>query len=251
MLNFYEVSEPGLTNDHLIWHGKAKEKSMAEYKEKKTGFFSQFPFGTFAYARLDERLADSPLWRSSHRADGRDPMGLGQGQPNIEIWNTECFSPKYQYKDFPQDDKHVFAMATQFFNARSRGTVTLKSADPMMNPVVDHKYLEDPLDMLLLTEACRFANEIAVDGAGTKGIVRGSWPTSSTHHKFTTREEWEAPVRQRADTCKFTKSILLRSQTHDFEAIIRLVLARWAKIMIQWLFSTPNYAFVELKGYVW
>ena len=93
-------------------------------------------------------------------------------------------------------------MATKVFSPKSRGTVTIASLDPTANPVVDHNYLADPLDLLLFTEACRFANEIAVSGAGTKDLISGSWPTKLTHHAFTTREEWIPVLRDRADTCK-------------------------------------------------
>ena len=201
---FYEVSKPGITNDYLVWHGDAQEKSIAQYHKDRTGFMSQFPFGSFAYARLDERLADSPLWQSADRSRGRDPMGLLPGQPHVEFWNTECYSPKYQFNDFPSDDKHAFAMATELFSPRSRGEVTLRSNDPTQNPVVNHNYLSNPLDMLVFTEACRLANEIALQGAGTKDIIKGSWPTNLDHHKYTTREEWEPVIRARADTCKRT-----------------------------------------------
>ncbi|KAJ8066129.1 hypothetical protein OCU04_005220 [Sclerotinia nivalis] len=39
MLSIYEVSMPAITNDHLIWHTGGKEKSFAQYKTDKTGFF--------------------------------------------------------------------------------------------------------------------------------------------------------------------------------------------------------------------
>ena len=208
LLNFYEVTEPGITNDKHIWHTGGKENSMAQYKAERTGFFSQFPFGCFAWARLDERLHDSPLWQEAKRSakDGRDPMGLTPAQPHIEFWNTECYSPKYMFKDFPTDDKHAFALAIALFAPKSRGTVTLKSADPKELPLVNHNYLDDPLDMLVFSEACRLANEIVVDGEGTKNIVRGSWPEKLTHHTYTNREEWEPVIRERADTCEILLS---------------------------------------------
>jgi choline dehydrogenase-like flavoprotein len=128
-------------------------------------------------------------------------MGTLPSQPHVEFWNTECYSPKYMLKDFPPDGKYAFAMATTFFSAKSRGIVTLRSLDPAVNPRVQHNYLDDPLDMLVFSEACRLANEIAVDGAGTKDIVIGSWPAAQGHDKYTTREEWETAIRERADTC--------------------------------------------------
>jgi choline dehydrogenase-like flavoprotein len=202
MLSFYEVSQPGLTNDHLIWHSGAREKTAQEYKSSRKGFFSQFPFGVFAFARLDDRLKDNALWQEAQRVGERDAMRTLKNQPHVEFWNTECYSPKYMFKDFPPDGKYAFAMATTFFSARSRGEVTLSSTDPSANPKVQHNYLSDPLDMLVFSEGCRLANEIALEGSGTKGIIVGSWPSVHGHDKFTTREQWQEAIRQRADTCE-------------------------------------------------
>ena len=219
LLTFYEVSKPGLTNDHLIWYDGAKDKSFAQWKKDHTGFFSKFPFGAFAYTRLDDRLADSPLWQKATRSEGRDPMGLLPSQPHVEFWNTECYNPKHMYKDFPAADQHAFALATEFFSPRSRGDVTLASKDPTQNPIVDHKYLSDPLDMLVFTEACRLANEIVMEGEGTRDLVKGSWPIHLTHHTYKSREEWEPVIRQKADTCKislvYTTTPILLSETEN------------------------------------
>jgi choline dehydrogenase-like flavoprotein len=136
-------------------------------------------------------------------------MGLTPSQPNIEFWNTELYGGPKQYDDFPVDHKHAFAMCALLFNQQSRGTVTLKSADPLENPVVDHAYLQDPLDMLVMSEACRFANEIVTKGSGTKGVIKGSWPEGLMHHGFKTREEWEPHVRKHATTCKLLFSLSL------------------------------------------
>ncbi|CAO2658176.1 Nn.00g074360.m01.CDS01 [Neocucurbitaria sp. VM-36] len=85
VLNFYEVSSPGLTNDHLIWHPGAKEKTAEEYKVSRTGFLSQFPFGVFAFARLDERLKDDPVWQDARQSADRDAMGTLPSQPHVEF----------------------------------------------------------------------------------------------------------------------------------------------------------------------
>lgn len=74
------------------------------------------------------------------------------------------------------DKKHAFAMITELFSPRSKGTVTLQSTDPLQNPIIDCNYLSDPLDLLVLSEGCRLGNEIVLNGAGTKDIVKGSWP---------------------------------------------------------------------------
>ena len=177
---------------------------MTQYKKDHTGFFSKCPFGCFAWARLDERLKDSTLWQDAQNSapSGRDPMGLTAEQAHVEFWNTECYSPKYMFKDFPSDDKHAFGLIMTLFSPKSRGTVKLRSADPKDLPVVDHNWLSHPLDMLLFSESCRLANEIVLEGSGTKDVVRGSWPEKLTHHTYTKREEWVPVIRERADTCK-------------------------------------------------
>ncbi|KAL5119198.1 hypothetical protein ACEQ8H_002908 [Pleosporales sp. CAS-2024a] len=217
---FYEVNAPGLTNDYLAYHDNAIASSYREYQEKKTGILSTFPFGIFGYARLDERLQDSPLWNKAPREQGRDPMGLLPNQPNVEFWNTELYGGPKQYADFPIDHKHAFAMCALLFNQRSRGSVTLNSADPLKNPTVYHAYLSDPLDMLVLSEACRFANEIVVRGPGTKDIIKGSWPAHLAHHAFTSREDWEPHVRQHATTCYHASGTCKMGRDGDDMAVL-------------------------------
>ena len=207
---FYEVSKPKLTTDHLIWYDGAQNDSFVQYQKNQTGFFSQFPFGTFAWARLDDRLSDSELWQKARRIEDRDPMGLTFQQPHVEFWNTECYGPKL-YGSAPGNDKQAFAMITTLFSARSRGEVTLKSADPSEKPVVDHKHLSDPLDLLVLSEGCRLANEIVLEGAGTRDVIKGSWPHHQTHHTKKDRSEWESFVRREADTCKSSSLLQLLS----------------------------------------
>lgn len=210
---FYETDKPGLTTDHLVYHEGALEKSYILWKTSRTGFLSTFPFGAFAFARLDDRLADSPVWSTAPRAPGRDPMGLTPAQPNIEFFTVECYGGPRSHVDFPAGGEHVFCMIAELFGPRSRGTVGLRGTDPRAEPVVDCGYLTDPLDLEVLAEACRFGNEVIVQGAGTKDIVKGSWPAKSGHHKFTTREEWISYAKQNATTCKSSILTYLQVQS--------------------------------------
>lgn len=59
---FYETDKPGLTNDHHVYHVNNFDETYLEWKPHKTGFLSSFPFGAFAFARLDTRLKHEPLW---------------------------------------------------------------------------------------------------------------------------------------------------------------------------------------------
>ncbi|MCJ1466557.1 hypothetical protein MMC07_005177 [Pseudocyphellaria aurata] len=200
---FYETGNSGLTTDHLIYQEGAASKAYELWKTQKSGFLSTFPFGAFAFTRLDDRLAESSLWKAAARAPGHDPMGQTPNQPHIEFFSTECYGgPPHVYTRLPLDHSSVFSLITQLFSPRSKGTVTLKSADPGENPVVDHNYLDDPLDLLVLSEGCRLANEVVTEGSGTKDIVKGSWPPEmAAHHLYTTREEWDAFVKDNALTC--------------------------------------------------
>ena len=146
-------------------------------------------------------------------------MGLTKSQPNIEFFSTECYGGPKQYNQFPDGEKtHAFSLIAELFSPKSRGTVQLKSADPRDNPVVDHNYLAEDLDVVLLSEACRFANEIITQGKGTAKIVEGSWPADLTHHKHTNREEWVPYVKENATTCEY----LLALRNFHILMIIRL-----------------------------
>ncbi|KAI9726285.1 MAG: hypothetical protein M1828_001558 [Chrysothrix sp. TS-e1954] len=198
---FYETAEANLTNDYLVYHGDSFASTYQLWKNERKGFLSTFPFGAFAFARLDARLKDVPEWQDGLDKTGRDPMGLTPAQPNVEFFSTECYGGPKQYDSFPIDNQHAFAIIPELFAPKSRGTVRLASADPTANPIVDHNYLNDPLDMLVLSEACAFANEIITQGAGTKSITKGSWPPELTHHSYTKRQDWQAYVREHATTC--------------------------------------------------
>ena len=64
---------------------------------------------------------------------------------------------------------------SQFINSEATAAETTAA------PVVDCRYLSDPLDPEVLAEACRFGNEIVPDGKGTKDVVKGSWPSEAIH----------------------------------------------------------------------
>ena len=86
---FYEVAKLGISTDRLFWHDGAQERSMAEYQAHETGFFSQFPFGTFTFARLDDRFPDSKTYiKATHAqqaANGCDAIHLLPSQPHVEM----------------------------------------------------------------------------------------------------------------------------------------------------------------------
>lgn len=217
---FYETDKEGITTDSLLYHGNALEKAYTQWKEEKKGPLTVFPFGIFAYARLDERLADSEIWNSAPRKEGRDPMGLTKKQPQVEFFTTECYGGPKQYDQFPINGKHAFSMIAELFSPKSRGTVTLRNADASAIPVVDCNYLSDPLDLEVLAEACAFGNEIITEGAGTKDLVKGSWPSELAHHNFKTREDWKEYVKDNATTCYHASGTCAAGRADNPDAVV-------------------------------
>ena len=126
-------------------------------------------------------------------------------------------------------------MIAELFAPKSRGSVTLKSANAMENPVVDCNYLTDPLDVLVLSEACRYGNEVVMEGAGTKDIVKGSWPPNLNHHTYKTREEWVPYVKEHATTCEFMVEGQGISLMFRVQVIMLRVLVLWERRIILWL----------------
>jgi choline dehydrogenase-like flavoprotein len=130
-------------------------------------------------------------------------MDLTPAQPNVEIWGVESMLRLTSEQDPGLHGKHIFGITTLLFNQRARGSVKLKSKDPNAKPVVDNRFLQDPLDQLVLSEGVKMANEIIMQSEALKGLVSGSWPPESGHHKYTSDGQWLEYVKNSAWTCKF------------------------------------------------
>ncbi|KAK4952207.1 hypothetical protein LTR10_010129 [Elasticomyces elasticus] len=194
---YYEVSEPGLTDDARVNHDpNAYENGYKEWTEKKSGWMAQFPFGTFAFARLNDRLdRENPEWRALPREPGRDPMCLTESQPNLEFFHTVCYGGPPEYTG-----QYALAVCCFLCGQQSRGEVTIKSTDPFEPPHADPRYLSDKRDLIMMSEGVRFANEIAMTGTGTKDVIKGAWPAGATHHQNKTNEDWQPFVQKYAST---------------------------------------------------
>ncbi|KAK4498519.1 hypothetical protein PRZ48_011177 [Zasmidium cellare] len=199
---YYELKEADLTDDARVNHDpNAYENGHKEWMEKKTGWLANFPFGAFGFARLNDRLErDSEEWRNFPRREGRDPMDLTETQPNMEFFNTICYGGPPEYTDFPKEGQWAFSMCAFLCGLQSRGEVKIKSLDPFQPPYVDPRYLDDRRDLLMMSEGVRFANELVMEGAGTKDIVKGGWPPGADHHKYKTNEEWQPYVKKYTST---------------------------------------------------
>jgi choline dehydrogenase-like flavoprotein len=180
-------------------HDGAGMKAFQDYQANKTGPLSETPFGAFAFARLDDRLKDSALWKDAVTKPGLDPLGMHPDQPHVELMHihvsrtrsTKSIAYKCQFMSGfvaplpdPSERRHGFDSLTQLMTQKSRGTVQLKSKDPKEKPVVDPNFFADPEDVLVLSEAMLLSNEIIMEGAGTKSVIKGPLPagrSSSLH----------------------------------------------------------------------
>lgn len=110
---------------------------------------------------------------------------------------------------------------------------------------MDHRYLNEELDVVVLSEACRFANEIITMGKGTKDIVEGSWPRNLTHHKLTKREDWVPFVRDNATTCMLSPPLPFNHLNNtNKQATTQEEPAKWGLPRTPWPSWIPNFACV-------
>ncbi len=93
---------------------------------------------------------------------------------------------------FEQPDIDGLTIGATLVDVKSRGEITLNSANPLDHPRIDPRYLSDPADLWLLVEGCKLAREFAADPALAKYIdseyLPGSWVDSD--------ELWESHVRR-------------------------------------------------------
>jgi choline dehydrogenase-like flavoprotein len=200
---------------------------------------SRFPFGPFAFTRLDKQLEDDPEWKAAKAANPDvDPLGQSANQPHIEctyhLTPILCLSsPYFWLKDFstelygggpqhphlptlPTDS--AFAMITMLCSPNSRGTVRLSSSSPTAKPIIDHAYLSDPLDVSALAAGTALAHDIALEGAGTKEHIAGAWPVGRISPNG--RDKWKEYVRQQAGTCYHPAGTCKMAPDSDPEGVV-------------------------------
>ncbi|RFU24470.1 hypothetical protein B7463_g11870, partial [Scytalidium lignicola] len=156
---FYEVSQ-GFTTDHLLHGDGVFERSREEWRTQRAGTLSRSHFGAFAFTRLDEKLNKHEMWRKAPTEAGRDPLGLTPTQAQVEYFTTERYAAPKHYNNPPPTGRSAFGLIVENFSAKIRGYVKLRSNNPLDKPIIQHNYLQDPLDVLVLAEACKYGAEI-------------------------------------------------------------------------------------------
>lgn len=82
-------------------------------------------------------------------------------RPDIQL----MFAPLYYLNHgFTRPDGHGFSVGAVLLHPRSRGTISLRSADPQAAPVIQPNFLDHPDDLATLVKGLRLCRSIAADG---------------------------------------------------------------------------------------
>lgn len=79
--------------------------------------------------------------------------------PDVQMHFALFFMPN-DYFDGTPPDRHGYLISMNVCRPRSRGTLSLHSADPLDRPLIDPRYLTDPIDLDLTVKGLRKAIEI-------------------------------------------------------------------------------------------
>ena len=99
----------------------------------------------------------------------------------------------------PVSGEGVFTLITLLCGQLARGTVRLSSSNPTSKPIIDHALLDNDLDVAVLAEGCRIGHEVLMKSRGTKDIIIGAWPRTTTHP--TDLNGWKEHVRAFVESC--------------------------------------------------
>lgn len=215
--NFFSVKDPKMTNDHLLYPPGAIDVALKEWMEQKSGVMSRFPFGAFAFKRMDALMKDKPEWKNAKTHGNLDPIGQRPDQAHIEYFTTECYGGGPQHVDKPGEHDSAFAMITMLLGPQSRGTVRLQSSNPDDKPIIDHNYLATELDLAMLAEGTRLGHEIIMEGPTAKHID-AAWPKLRVHPKTDT--EWKEYTKQQAGTCYHPAGTCKMAPSSDPEGVV-------------------------------
>jgi len=142
-----------------------------------------------------ERTDDSPPAPSSNIGEGGAYCYVDEDEPAPDLQFHFC--PVY-YMDhgFANPEGLGYSIGSTYVRPESVGTVTLASADPEDDPIIDPQYLTEEPDLTVLREGVKRAREIA--RTDEFADIRGEeiWPGEDVR----TDDEIEEHVRETAHT---------------------------------------------------
>jgi len=102
------------------------------------------------------------------------------GAPDVQFHVAPVL---FEEHGFRRPTEHGFSMGPTLIRPRSRGRVSLRSADSTDAPAIDPNYLSDPEDLATLVDGLRLAREIAEQPAyrGLRGMELAPGPAVRSH----------------------------------------------------------------------
>ncbi|OJJ36942.1 hypothetical protein ASPWEDRAFT_170444 [Aspergillus wentii DTO 134E9] len=157
------------SNDRKAFYGdkQAMETALKQWEEEGSGPWSKFACELgIGWFKLDKLTASQEF--KDLPADEQKYL-LQETVPHYEILTH--FPVHWFIPDFPDDALNYSCLLVFFFNAQTRGEVTLQSADPNAPLRFDPKFLAHPYDRRAAIEALRDSFRIAKHESYTKDNV--------------------------------------------------------------------------------
>ncbi|KAJ7482022.1 alcohol oxidase [Mycena latifolia] len=150
------------------------------YEESKTGILAGTTSSSYAFLpkkhfakdwdpnHVAEPLSASPQWKMQ-----MDWLN-GETVPFLEMGIFPGFLPIVGHA--PELGKSYCSFFLALTHAFSRGTVHIASTDPLAAPVIDHRVLDNALDIEVLVQAIKFSRRLAATGELRAAITREVLP---------------------------------------------------------------------------
>ena len=123
---------------------------------------------------------------------------------------------------FPEEDKNGVAFLPIILHPKSRGTITLKSKDPMEYPAIDPKYLTAKEDVDTFIRAIRIVEQLiqtsafSIIGADFKYLKMAA----CSEHQFRSDAYWECFIRHNVITVYHPTSTCKMGSIDDPSAVV-------------------------------
>ncbi|KUJ09818.1 alcohol oxidase [Mollisia scopiformis] len=138
-------------------------------------FFAFLPAGTFSNATALSSAATAQ--QASHYLSPNTPPTVRAGyEAQFALLTSDISSSTVAYMEFIFGDNTILPALHQPF---SRGTVSINSTSPFDNPVIDPRYLSNPLDLALFVAGFEYARKIRGTAAMQEINVTETYPGAS------------------------------------------------------------------------
>lgn len=198
MPHVFRLQDGAGLDGHILRPGAAHDGAVSAYAQKNQGPYTSGLLEVVGLPRIDAALEKIPEYVAAKKANGgRDPFGPG-GQPHFEIDFVPMFSDAFQWHFPCPPDGDYLTVIVDLLRPQSRGgVVTLQSTDPLAQPRVDLNFLDDYLDIVALREGVRFVDNVLMNGAGMKDLIREDYPWPMPRHS---NEAMDQQIKERMQT---------------------------------------------------